>query len=65
MILTLVNSRSRKKEGGGFVLYGLTPGITRKFRGNSTEWLEKWFPTEEKALKYGQKMGANIDIKTA
>lgn len=60
MKLTLKRAASRKDDGG-WVLFGRTDSITRKFRGHETDWLEKWFATEEKALSYASKLGAEVE----
>ncbi len=60
MPLTLKRAASRKTDGGGWVLFGSTPGITRRFRGHKTDWLEKWFLTPDAATSYAAKLGATV-----
>ena len=61
--LTLKRSASRKNDGG-WVLFGRTEGVKRKFRGHETDWLEKWFATEEHARAYSTKIGYAVEIDT-
>ena len=59
--LTLKPAATRRDTSGGFVLYGRTPGIVRKFRRyRETDWLEKWFRDEAAALRYAARLGADV-----
>ena len=62
-ILTLQKSNSRKIEGGGFILFGRLPEASLTFRGRPSNWLERWFPTTEKAIQYAERRGYNIEVK--
>ncbi len=61
--LKLVNSKSTGK--GGFVLFGTLPEASLTFRGRPSDWLERWFPTKEKAKAYAESRGFLVDDKTA
>ena len=59
-MITLTIKRSqgvRGREGVGWILYGNTPGTTRRFHGRTTEWCEKWFPDADRAKAYANKHG--------
>jgi hypothetical protein len=62
LALTLKRAASRKADGG-WVLFGRTPGVTRRFRGHDTDWLEKWFPTQDAATAYAAKLGATVAVR--
>jgi hypothetical protein len=42
--MKITRAKSRKPDGGGWILYGNRP--------DNGKWLERWFPTKEKAVNF-------------
>ena len=51
--MKFVKAKSKKKVGGGWVLYGNRPDNGR--------WMERWFPVKEKAVAYCNKRNWHLE----
>ena len=48
--MKIVRANSRKKNGGGYILYG-------NIEAGDWIWFERWYPTKEAAKLYANKKG--------
>ncbi len=60
MTMTLKQTRKRNgQQGTGWVLFGCDPSSAAR------KWVEKWFPTSDKARAYARKKGWTIKGETS